>query len=343
MIRTAIAIPTAAAFSLLVLANGVALGGPTLDTVKARGKLVCAANGNRAGFSALDSRGQWKGMDVDTCRAVAAAVLGDADKVELLQSTTQTRLTVLQTGEVDVTTANVTWTLTRDAKLGIDFVTPTFYDGQGFMVSKKLGVKSVKEMNGATVCVLPGSTSEKVAAEVANANGLTFKMVVIENQKELNTAFFSGRCDAHVQTTSGLAANRSAAASDPDEYIILPGVHGKDPMGPVVRQGDAQWRDIVNWTVFALFEAEEKGVTSKNVDEMLKSNDETIQRLLGVKGELGKDLGLDAQWAYRIVKQVGNYDEIFERNVGKASPMKMDRGLNDLWTRGGLLYSPPFN
>ena len=256
---------------------GPALAGPTLDAVKGRGKLVCAANGNRAGFSALDSKGQWKGMDIDTCRALAAAVLGDADKVEFLKTTTQTRFTVLQTGEVDVTAANVTWTLTRDAKLGIDFVTPTFYDGQGFMVSKKLGVKSVTEMNGATVCVLPGSTSEKVAAEVANANRIAFKMVVIENQKELNTAFFSGRCDAHVQTTSGLAANRSAAASDPDEYVILPGVHGKDPMGPVVRQGDAQWRDIVNWTVFALFEAEEKGVTSKNVDDMLKSNDETVQ------------------------------------------------------------------
>jgi len=342
MIKSAVAL-SAALLYLLALPGERAVAGPTLDSVKGRGKLVCAANGNRAGFSALDSRGQWKGMDVDTCRAIAAAVLGDADKVELLQSTTQTRLTVLQTGEVDVTTANVTWTLSRDAKLGIDFVTPTFYDGQGFMVSKKLGVKSVKEMNGATVCVLPGSTSEKVAAEVANANGLTFKMVVIENQKELNTAFFSGRCDAHVQTTSGLAANRSAAASDPDEYVILPGVHGKDPMGPVVRQGDAQWRDIVNWTVFALFEAEEKNVTSQNVGEMLKSNDETVQRLLGVKGELGKDLGLDAQWAYRIIKQVGNYGEIFERNVGKASPMKMDRGINDLWTRGGLLYSPPFN
>ena len=343
MIRAAVTISAAAWLGLFAISADRAGAGPTLDTVKARGKLVCAANGNRAGFSSLDSRGQWKGMDVDTCRAIAAAVVGDADKVELLQSTTQTRLTVLQTGEVDVTTANVTWTLTRDAKLGIDFVAPTFYDGQGFMVSKKLGVKSVKEMNGATVCVLPGSTSEKVAAEVANSNGLTFKMVVIENQKELNTAFFSGRCDAHVQTTSGLAANRSAAASDPDEYIILPGVHGKDPMGPVVRQGDAQWRDIVNWTVFALFEAEEKSVTSKNVDEMLKSNDETIQRLLGVKGELGKDLGLDVQWAYRIIKQVGNYGEIFERNVGKTSPMKMDRGINELWTRGGLLYSPPFN
>ena len=267
-------------------------------------------------------------MDVDTCRALAAAVLGDADKVEFLQSTTQTRLTVLQTGEVDVTMANVTWTLTRDVKLGIDFVAPTFYDGQGFMVSKKLGVKSVKEMNDATVCVLPGSTSEKVAAEVANANGIKFKMVVIENQKELNTAFFSGRCDAHVQTTSGLAANRSAAASDPTNTSSCRRAR-QGPDGTGGAQGDAQWRDIVNWTVFAMFEAEEKGVTSKNVDDMLKSNDETIQRLLGVKGELGKDLGLDEKWAYRIVKQVGNYGEIFERNVGKASVMKMDRGLND--------------
>src|SRR5262249_3483867 len=336
-------IAIAAAAVLIVFGSlGPVSAGPTLDTVKARGKLMCAANGNRAGFSARGSRGQWQGLDVDTCRALAAAVLGDAGKVEFLKTTTQTRLTVLQTGEVDVTAANITWTLTRDAKLGIDFVAPTFYDGQGFMVNRKLGVLSVKELNGATVCVLPGSTSEKVAAEGARANGITFNMVVIENQKELNTAFFSGRCDAHVQTTSGLAANRAAAAADPDEFIILPGVYGKDPMGPVVRQGDAQWRDIVNWTVFALFEAEEKGVTSRNVDDMRTSNDESVQRLLGVRGDLGKDLGLDAAWAYRIVKQVGNYGEIFERNVGKESPMKMQRGLNDLWTRGGLLYSPPF-
>lgn len=340
MIIAAVILSTVAS---AVAMSSVAIAGPTLDAIKGRDKLICAANGNRAGFSALDSQGQWKGMDVDICRALAAAVVGDANKIEFLKTTTQTRFTVLQTGEVDITAANATWTLTRDVKLGVDFVTPTFYDGQGFMVSRKLGVKSIKEMNDATVCVLPGSTSEKVAADVARANNITFKMVVIENQKELNTAFFSGRCDAHVQTTSGLAANRSAAASNPDDYIILPGVHGKDPMGPVVRQGDAQWRDIVNWTVFALFEAEEKDVTSKNVDDMLKSDDDAIQRLLGVKGDLGKDLGLDAQWVYRIIKQVGNYGEIFERNVGKASPMKMDRGLNDLWTRGGLLYSPPFN
>jgi general L-amino acid transport system substrate-binding protein len=339
MHRAAIALFATAC--LLVAAPAAA--GPTLDAVKGRGKLVCAANGSRAGFSSLDSQGRWKGMDVDICRAVAAVVLGDAGKVEFLMTTTQTRLTVLQTGEVDVTAANVTWTLSRDAKLGLDFTAPTFYDGQGFMVSKKLGVATIKEMNGATVCVLPGSTSEKVAAEVAKANNISFNMLVIENQKELNTAFFSGRCDAHVQTTSGLAANRSAATANPDDFIILPGVYGKDPMGPVVRQGDAQWRDIVNWTVFALFEAEERGVTSANVDDMLKNTDEAIQRLLGVKGELGKDLGLDAAWAYRVVKQVGNYGEIFARNVGRESPMRMERGLNDLWTRGGLLYAPPFN
>jgi general L-amino acid transport system substrate-binding protein len=339
--RFAITLAVAAAAALGTAS--AAIGGPTLDAVKARGKLICAANGNRAGFSALDSQGQWKGLDVDTCRAVAAAALGDANKVEFLKTTNQTRLTVLQTGEVDITTANVTWTLSRDAKLGLDFITPTFYDVQGFMVSRKLGVKSPSEMNGATICVLPGSTSEKAAAEVARANGITFNMVVIENQKELNTAFFSGRCDAHVQTTSGLAANRSAAAADPDEFIILPGRYGKDPMGPVVRQGDAQWRDIVNWVVFALFEAEEKGITSGNVDDMRKSNDETIQRFLGVKGELGKDLGLDNHWTYSLIKQVGNYGEVFERNVGKSSPLKLERGLNDLWTRGGLLYAPPFN
>jgi general L-amino acid transport system substrate-binding protein len=337
-----IASAAALAFSAF-MGLGPVHAGPTLDAVKGRGKLICAANGNRPGFSALDSRGQWQGLDVDTCRALAAAVLGDAGKVEFVKTTNQTRLTVLQTGEVDVTAANVTWTLTRDVKLGIDFVTPTFYDGQGFMVSRKLGVSSVKEMNGATVCVLPGSTSEKVAGEVARANGITFNLVVIENQKELNTAFFSGRCDAHVQTTSGLAANRSAAAADPSEYIILPGIYGKDPMAPAVRQGDPQWRDIVNWVVFALFEAEEKGVTSANVDEMAKSNDEEIQRLLGVKGDLGSDLGLDGRWAYRIVKQVGNYGEVFERNLGQASPLKLERRINDLWTRGGLLYAPPFN
>jgi general L-amino acid transport system substrate-binding protein len=316
--------------------------GPTLDAVKARGKVICAVNGNRAGFSALNSKGQWTGLDVDTCKAIAAAVLGDENKTEFIKTTTQTRFTALQTGEVDVLTRNVTWTLSRDTKLGVDFVAPTFYDGQGFMVSKKLGVQSVKDLNGATVCVLPGSTSEQVAADVFRANGLTYKPVVIEDKKELNAAFFGGRCDVHVQATSGLASARATVAPNPADYIILPGVYGKDPMGPVVRQGDAQWKDIVAWTVYAMFEAEEDGVTSKNVDEFLKTKNANIARLLGTKGSLGKDLGLDNQWAYRIIKQVGNYGEVFDRNVGKDSPLKLERGINDLWTRGGLLYSPPF-
>lgn len=314
----------------------------TVDAIKARGKVICGVNGNRAGFSALDSKGQWAGMDVDTCKAIAAAVLGDKDKVQFVKTTTQTRFTALQTGEVDVLTRNVTWTLSRDSKLGIDFVAPTFYDGQGFMVPTKLGVKSVKELDGATVCVLPGSTSEKVAADVFRANGLKYKPVVIESKKELNTAFFGGRCDVHVQSTSGLSSARATVASNPDDYIILPGVYGKDPMGPVVRQGDPQWKDIVAWTVYAMMEAEENEITSKNVDEFLKSKDANIARLLGNKDSLGKDLGLDNQWAYRIVKQVGNYGEVFDRNVGKDSPLKLSRGINDLWTRGGLLYAPPF-
>jgi general L-amino acid transport system substrate-binding protein len=333
---------TIAITAVMIIAAVPVFAGATLDAVKSRGKVICGANGNRAGFSALDSKGQWQGMDVDTCKAIAAAVLGDKEKVQFLKTTTQTRFTALQTAEVDVLTRNVTWTLGRDSKLGIDFVAPTFYDGQGFMVPKKLGVKSVKDLNGASVCVLPGSTSEKVAADVFRTNGMSYTPVVIESKKELNTAFFGGRCDVHVQSTSGLSSARATVASNPDDYVILPGVYGKDPMGPVVRQDDPQWRDIVAWTVYAMIEAEESGVTSQNVDEMRKSKDPNIARLLGQKGNLGEPLGLDKDWAYRIIKQVGNYGEIFERNVGKGSPLKLERGINALWTQGGLLYSPPF-
>jgi len=336
-------ISIAVAITLAVMMVSVPVfAGATLDAVKARGKVICGANGNRAGFSALDSKGQWKGMDVDTCKAIAAAVLGDSEKVQFVKTTTQTRFTALQTGEVDVLTRNVTWTLGRDTKLGIDFVAPTFYDGQGFMVHKKLGVKSVKDLGGATVCVLPGSTSEKVAADVFRTHGMSYTPVVIESKKELNTAFFGGRCDVHVQSTSGLSSARATVAPNPDDYIILPGVYGKDPMGPVVRQDDAQWRDIVAWTVYAMIEAEESGVTSKNVDKMRESKDPNIARLVGTKGKLGEGLGLDNKWAYRIIKQVGNYGEIFERNVGKDSPLRLERGINALWTQGGLIYSPPF-
>lgn len=335
---------TATALVLAVSAGApvAAKAGPTVDAVKKRGAVICGVNGNRAGFSALDSKGEWSGMDVDTCKAIAAAVLGDKDKVQFVKTTSQTRFTALQTGEIDVLTRNVTWTLSRDAKLGVDFVAPTFYDGQGFMVHKNTGATSVKDLDGATVCVLPGSTSEKVAADVFRANGLSYTPVVIESKKELNTAFFGGRCDVHVQSTSGLSSARATVASNPDDYVILPGVHGKDPMGPVVRQGDAQWRDIVAWTVYAMMTAEELEVTSANVDEKKSSKDAETARLLGIKDKLGETLGLDSAWAYRIVKQVGNYGEAFERNVGSGSPLKLERGINSLWTQGGLLYSPPF-
>jgi len=337
-----VVIGAAMAAILAGLAPGDATAGPTIDAIKKRGTVICGANGNRAGFSALNSKGEWTGMDVDTCKAIAAAVLGDKSKVQFIKTTSSTRFTALQTGEIDVLTRNTTWTLSRDAKLGIDFVAPTFYDGQGFMVNKSTGAKSVKDLGGATVCVLPGTTSEKVVADVFRENGLKYIPVVIESKKELNTAFFGGRCDVHVQSTSGLSAARATVAPNPEDFVLLPGIYGKDPMGPVVRQGDAQWRDIVAWSVYAMMTAEELGVTSANVDEKMKSKDAETQRLLGVKGKLGATLGLDNDWAYRIIKQIGNYGEVFERNLGAGSPLKLARGLNNIWTKGGLLYSPPF-
>ena len=337
-----VVIGAAMAAILAGLAPGDATAGPTIDAIKKRGTVICGANGNRAGFSALNSKGEWTGMDVDTCKAIAAAVLGDKSKVQFIKTTSSTRFTALQTGEIDVLTRNTTWTLSRDAKLGIDFVAPTFYDGQGFMVNKSTGAKSVKDLGGATVCVLPGTTSEKVVADVFRENGLKYIPVVIESKKELNTAFFGGRCDVHVQSTSGLSAARATVAPNPEDFVLLPGIYGKDPMGPVVRQGDAQWRDIVAWSVYAMMTAEELGVTSANVDEKMKSKDAETQRLLGVKGKLGATLGLDNDWAYRVIKQIGNYGEVFERNLGADSPLKLARGLNNIWTKGGLLYSPPF-
>jgi general L-amino acid transport system substrate-binding protein len=249
----------------------------------------------------------------------------------------------LQTSEVDILTANVSWTLKRDTSLGLDFAPPIFYDGQGLMVRKDLGVKSSKDLDGATICVEPGSTSEKMVADIFRANKLSYKPVVIEDRKELNNAFFNGRCDVHVQSVSGLSSGRATAAANPDDYIILPEIHGKDPMGPVIRQGDAQWRDIVTWSVYAMMAAEEFGITSQNVDEMKKSTNADIARLLGSTDDLGKTLGLDKEWAYRIIKQVGNYGEVFERTLGKGSPLKLDRGLNKQWKDGGLIYAPPFN
>ena len=315
----------------------------TLETVQSRDVVICGANGGRPGFSGLDSRGEWQGIDADTCRAIAAATLGDAEKTQFVRVTSQTRFTALQTSEVDVLTANVTWTLSRDATLGLDFVAPTFYDGQGIMVHRDLGVETSKDLDGATVCVEPGSTSEKIVADIFRANGLGYTPIVIEDRAELNNAFFGGRCDVHVQSTSGLSSGRATAASNPDDYVILSEIYGKDPMGPVVRQGDAQWRDIVAWSVYAMIAAEEFGVTSENVDDMLDTDDADISRLLGQSGELGDGLGLDSEWAYRIIKQVGNYGEVFDRNLGSDSPLNLERGINRQWTDGGLLYAPPFN
>lgn len=333
----------ATALAAAIAATGAAEAASTLEKVKERSKVVCGVNTGRAGFSALNSKGEWEGLDIDTCKAVAAAIFGKKDAVQFVPTSTQQRFTALQSGEVDVLTRNVTWTLIRDTSGAMDFPVVTFYDGQGFMVPKSLGVKTSKELNGVNLCVLPGSTSEKTAADFFRANKMAYTPVVIENVKELNAAFFAGRCDAYMQARSGLDSIRKTSAKNPDEYMILPETFGKDPMGPVVRHGDSQWRDIVSWVVYAMFEAEERGITATNVDEFLKSNDQEVKRFLGVEPGLGKALGLDEKWAYNVVKQVGNFAEVFERNLGKASPLGMDRGINALWSKGGLMYSPPFN
>jgi general L-amino acid transport system substrate-binding protein len=326
---------------LMLFATGSMAVAGTLDEVRARGVLATGVNPGVAGFSMPDEKGVWKGLDVDTAKAIAAAVLGDANKVKYVALTAVQRLPALQSKEIDVLCRNTTITLTRETVNGLNFAHVNYYDGQGFLVPKKLGVKSAKQLKGATVCVLPGTTTEMNAADFFRKNGMQWKPVVIENNAELNKAFFAGRCDSLTSDASQLAAIRTVAPN-PDDYIILPEIISKEPLAPVVRHGDDQWYDIVNWTVMALIEAEELGITSKNVDEMLKSTDPQIQRFLGVTPGMGKALGLDEKWAYNIVKQVGNYGEIFDRNVGPKTPLKLERGLNDLWTRGGLMYAYPF-
>ena len=324
----------------LLFTAGVAFAG-TLDEVKSRGYIKAGVNGGVFGFSMPDQKGVWNGLDVDTARAVAAAVFGDANKVKFTALTAVQRLPALQSKEIDVLCRNTTETLSRETINGLNFTMVNYYDGQGFLVSKKLGVKSAKELGGATVCVLPGTTTELNAADYFRENGLKWKPVVIEQTAELNKAFFAGRCDVLTSDASQLAAQRSVAPN-PDDYILLPEIISKEPLAPVVRHGDDQWYDIVKWTVYALIQAEEFGITSKNVDKMLKSTNPKVQRFLGVSPGMGKALGLDEKWAYNIVKQVGNYGEIFERNVGVNTQLGLERGLNDLWTRGGLMYAAPF-
>ena len=329
------------AVSVVWLTAAPAEAGPTLDKVKGNGAVTCGVSTGGAGFSIADAQSRWTGLDVDFCRQVAAAVLGDAAKVKFVPLSAQQRFTALQSGEVDVLARRATWTLQRDTALGLTFAPPNFYDGQGFIVAKKLGVKSAKDLDGATICVGAGTTSELNLSDYFRKNKMSFKPVVIESQDETENAFFSGRCDAYSNDVSGLASTRAGRAQNPDDYVILPEVISKEPLAPAVRHGDDEWFDIVKWVQFAAIEAEEEGITSKNVDEQLKNEDPNVKRLLGITPGMGKALNLDEKWAYNLVKQVGNYGEVFERNVGKSSPLKLERGLNDLWSKGGLMYAMP--
>ena len=335
----------AAAVGLAIgLTSGAAMAGKDLDAIKARGAVICGVPTGIAGFAVADSQGKWVGLDVDVCRAVSAAIFGDSEKVKYVPLTSQQRFTALQSSEVDLLSNNTTVTLQRDTALGLDFTAITYYDGQGFMVAKKLGVKSAKELNGATVCVAPGTTTELNLADYFRANKMSFKPVVIEKAEEIRAAFFSGRCDVYTTDVSSLAATRVANVPPPatsDDFIILPEIISKEPLGPMVRHGDNQFTDIVRWTQFAMLEAEEYGITSKNVDEMLKSENPTIKRILGVTPGMGKALGVDEKWVYNIIKQVGNYGESFDKHVGAGSALKIDRGVNKLWSQGGIQYAPP--
>ncbi len=331
----------------LLLAGGVLLASvsvaaaATLDTVKQRGTLVCGVSAGFAGFSAPDSQGNYKGLDVDYCRALAAAVLGDASKVRYVALTAQNRFTALQSGEIDVLYRNSTQTYLRGVTLGLRQGPVNFYDGQGFVVKKDLGVKELKDLKGATVCVAQGTTHEVTLGDYGRANGIDWKPLVFDRTDTMLQTFFGGRCDAMTQDASALAGSVTTAAPNPADYVVLPQTISKEPLGPFTRNGDEAWSDIITWLHYGLIEAEELGVTQANADEMAKSQIPGVQRLLGSAGELGSRLKLDNKWMLQAIKAGGNYGEIFERNVGKSSPLKLDRGLNALWTKGGMMYAIP--
>ena len=325
----------------IALAPNNVWAGQTFDAIKARGQVNCGVNTGLYGFAAPDDKGVWRGIDVDVCRAVAAALFGNATKVRFVPLTAQQRFTALQSSEIDLLARNTTWTSQRDIDLGINFTGVDYYDGQGFLIAKKAGIKSAKELSGATVYVLAGTTNELNLADYFTANKMQFKSVVIEKNEELAQAFFSNRCDTITSDASQLASIRATLASNPDDYVILPELISKEPLGPSVRHGDDQWFDLVKWSLYAMIQAEEKGITSQNVDTFKDSPDPEIKRMLGISPGLGKAMGIDDGWAYAIVKQVGNYGESFERNLGKGSKLKLDRGLNALWTKGGLMYAMP--
>ncbi|SFU00801.1 amino acid ABC transporter substrate-binding protein [Sedimentitalea nanhaiensis] len=329
------------ALTVASLAAGAAAAG-TLDDVKARGKLNCGVVTGLAGFGAPDANGEWKGFDVAICRAVAAAVLGDASAVEFVPTTGKTRFTALASGEIDLLARNTTWTFSRDVDLKFDFIGVNYYDGQGFLVPKELGVSSAKELDGATVCIQTGTTTELNLADFFRVNNISYEPVPIETNAEGQQQYLAGACDAYTTDASGLAATR-AAFEDPSAHVILPEIISKEPLGPLVRHGDNNWGDVVRWTLNALITAEELGVTSTNVSEIASNTENPeIRRLLGTEGTLGEMLGLDNEWAKRAILAGGNYGEVFAQNIGETTPIGLARGLNAQWTDGGLLYAPPF-
>ncbi len=336
---------TAGALAGLLLAVGLSQpaaaqgsGSPTLDAVKARGTLICGVAGDTAGFSLPDSKGVMQGIDASLCRAVAAAVLGDATKVRFSPLTTQNRFTALQSGEVDVLIRETTWTLGREASLGFLFAPTYFYDGTGFLVKKSAGVKSTKELDGATICVQPGTSTELAIADYFRANNLKFQPVEIEQLQQIQQAFLSGRCDAYSTDSSALAGFRYTQGDHAADFVLLPEIISKEPLAPAVRKGDDKWFDIIAWTEYALMTAEEDGVTSANVDSFATSTNPDVRRLLGMDGDLGKALGIDNKFAYNAIKQVGNMSEIWDHDI---SPLGVPRGINGLWNKGGLMYAPP--
>lgn len=310
----------------------------TAAAVVKKGFIQCGVNTGLAGFSQPDSQGEWRGIDVDICRAVAAALSGDSRKVRYTPLNAQQRFTALQSGEIDLLSRNTSWTIARDAGLGINFVGVNYYDGQGFMVTKKRNVKNATQLDGATVCVQPGTTTELNLADYFRSKKMKFKPVVIEKLEEVLNAYFAGRCDVYTTDVSGLIAARVSRSANAADHVILPEVISKEPLGPAVRHGDDHWFDLVKWSLFAMIDAEELGLSSKNIDQQEKSANPVVQRFAGASGEFGKMLGIDKRWAYNVIKQVGNYGESFERNL---NPLGVARGINKLWNQGGLMYAPP--
>ncbi len=324
----------------VLTSTAMAANSPTLERVKKNGYLRCGVNEGLIGFASPDAKGNWTGFDVDFCRGLAAVIFNDPNKVRYTPTSAKVRFTVLQSGEVDLLSRNTTWTMSRDVQLGLEFIAVSYYDGQGFMVPKKLKVTGAKQLNGATVCTNTGTTTELNLADYFRANNLKYKIIAFEKNNEVLAAYDAGRCDAYTTDASGLYAEK-LKLKNPNDHLILPEIISKEPLGPAVNHGDQQWADLVRWTLFALVNAEELGVTSKNVDQMLKSPNPEIRRLLGVEGAFGEGLGLTKDWVVRLVKRVGNYGEIFERNVGQGSQLKIKRGLNALWNKGGVMYAPP--